>query len=203
MAELGRRARLKIWCPSGRGGSIPPPGTKFFRPWHRILGLLAACGPPEDPPAVAKSLHVEEGLCDPKGQRMPLICREAPLSLEMPEPDKLLIEGIEFHAPNHAPETRIPGRESQDPCELVEGRPAQASVEDVSCPLCFTSMPLRTRELPRSRVVGRSMRIRYGVLRCSPTWSTAASVRRYARGTTVVRHTPYGLTTQLIRAHGA
>jgi hypothetical protein len=27
MAELGRRARLKIWCPQGRGGSIPPPGT--------------------------------------------------------------------------------------------------------------------------------------------------------------------------------
>ena len=27
VAELGRRARLRIWCPKGRGGSIPLLGT--------------------------------------------------------------------------------------------------------------------------------------------------------------------------------
>ncbi len=27
--EIGRRARLKLWCPQGRAGSTPAPGTMY------------------------------------------------------------------------------------------------------------------------------------------------------------------------------
>ncbi len=39
MAELGRRARLRIWCPYGRGGSSPP--SRTLRTESRIFGGAA------------------------------------------------------------------------------------------------------------------------------------------------------------------
>ena len=48
MAELGRRARLKIWWAQARGGSIPPPGT--------ISGAALASGPLRGPVGTSRLL---------------------------------------------------------------------------------------------------------------------------------------------------
>ena len=69
MAELGRRARLKIWWAQARGGSIPPPGTNTDGQFSHARHERSAARGPKLCPNCARTPHEED---DDAGRR-PLV----------------------------------------------------------------------------------------------------------------------------------